>query len=661
MHEKPRRRHPGRVSQPFLMSRGVPLVLCLLLAAVVLGACTPSPGQPVASAPTAIEIAPLPPTAPPTVTPMPTRSPAPSPTETPTPAPPDTTQPVVSLASLPANVHPDAGLKVVASAADDVGVVWMGLTVDGTLVHQAPESSLRHNLDTRSLSLGAHQLHVEARDAAGNTGAATMAFVLAVGTEVPAATHTSSPTPTRRHTSTSTPTRPTLTPTPTTVVATLPAGVRNPQGLATPAPVSVRWDEIVIDTYAYQQALYLPEEASHPYPLLRRERVGPPSPRTFDVLIVRNEVLELTFLPDLGGRIYQIRFLPTNQTLLYNNPVIKPTHWGPEDQGWWLAIGGIEFCLPVNEHGYVTAEPWTAEVHRDDDGGLTVTMAIQERSRDIGARVSITLRPGESAIRIGSVLANLGTEPADFQYWINAMLSPGARSLRPTTRLFIPATRVKVHSRGDGSLPGEKAWMDWPIFDGRDFSRYSTWRDWLGVFAPELAWPYTAVYDESTLIGIVRVFPSDVARGAKMFGFGQGFGDVAAYTDDGSQYVEMWGGWTPTFWDSDRLEVGAQIGWTESWYVIAGMAGLSLATEDLALYAERVGETVTVNVSSPRSESGTLTIDQDGSTLASLPFDVAPDAPLRRQIGTTGGNPGRALTVRIVDAVGRPLITYDLP
>ena len=56
-------------------------------------------------------------------------------------------------------------------------------------------------------------------------------------------------------------------------------------------------------------------------------------------------------------------------------------------------------------------------------------------------------------------------------------------------------------------------------------------------------------------MGVVRVWPGRVSRGAKIFGHG-GL-DPGIWTDDGSGYVELWGGLTPTFWDSTALASGA--------------------------------------------------------------------------------------------------------
>lgn len=557
----------------------------------------------------------------------------------------DVAPPRVEMATLLDRVGAEEGLKVSARAEDNDRVVRMALRVGGRVVHEVEESTLRFNVDTRALAAGRHAVIVRAWDEAGNVGEARAAFEVVAPTprptEVVTASVTATATPDPRPTSAA--------PAPTTVPT------------AAPRPVASEWGEITIDTYAYEEALYTNEaEAGHPYPLLHRDRVGGPRPRAYRVLRLRNAYLELTFLPELGGRLYQAHFLPTGQDLLYNNRVIKPTHWGPEDQGWWLAVGGIEFCLPVNEHGYVTAEPWDTTVSDGADGSATAIMTITERSRNIQARVEVTLRPEEAGFTVRTTLHNPNAEARSLQYWSNAMLSPGSHGVRPSLRFYYPTSEVIVHSRGDRSLPDAHGTMSWPVYDGRDMSHYANWRDWLGFFAPNLTMPYTAVYDDAAALGMVRVFPPEVVRGHKLFAFGLEFGDSGAYTDDGSQYVEMWSGLSPTFWDDVTLGPGAGVSWSETWYAIAGTGGPTVAGAEGILSVSRDGAALRVAVGAIGERRWTLRVLQGERTVVTREIVVRPDAPYHDVLALEGVGAADPLTVRVEDAQGRAVMTYGM-
>ena len=54
--------------------------------------------------------------------------------------------------------------------------------------------------------------------------------------------------------------------------------------------------------------------------------------RTYNLIVLENNYLKLSFLPELGGRIYQASFKPTGNNMFYQNPVLKPAPWGPAER-----------------------------------------------------------------------------------------------------------------------------------------------------------------------------------------------------------------------------------------------------------------------------------------------------------------------------------------
>jgi hypothetical protein len=575
----------------------------------------------------------------------------------------DVTPPTIVLHALPALVAPEEGLKVVARATDNDAVASLALFVDESLLHSVQEASLRHNVDTRALPAGVHQGRIVARDAAGNQAAVTFQFEIvaaATGASTPAPPTPDLQTPAPQQTTTITsfaPAQPMATPIPTNTPTRTPTAT--PPPTATPRPVvAVSEGQISLMIYDYEGALYTdPGRVGHPYPLLDHDRVGPPVSRIFHAITLRNEYLEVVVLPELGGRIYQIRYLPTGQPLLYNSRVAKVTPWGPEDQGWWLALGGIEWALPEEEHGYVSAQPWEAQVSRGADGSATVSLRILEGSRQIDARVEITLRPRESAVHLRTTLRNQSDRSQSYQYWVNAMLSPGRHGVGPDLRFTLPADSVTVHSTGDNTLPPEGAAMPWPVAAGRDLSRYGNWHNWLGVFAPQLRAPFLAVYDEAAQIGMVHAFPPEIMRGSKFFGFGRDF-DHSTYADDGAQYVELWGGLTPSFWQYTTLAPGASTSWEDTWYVVAQSGGVDFANPNASLYARRDGDRVRLTVASPGQHQWRLIVSQDGRELVNQTFLVRPDAPHRVSVDV--GNPAAGLDVRILRSDGGVVLQHRM-
>lgn len=68
--------------------------------------------------------------------------------------------------------------KINASASDDIGIVEMRLYIDGDLKITKTRSIVRYTLNTRKFTVGDHILLVEAKDAAGNVGSASITITI---------------------------------------------------------------------------------------------------------------------------------------------------------------------------------------------------------------------------------------------------------------------------------------------------------------------------------------------------------------------------------------------------------------------------------------------------------------------------------------------------
>jgi len=363
---------------------------------------------------------------------------------------------------------------------------------------------------------------------------------------------------------------------------------------------------VVLATYPYADCLFPPQigVSGVPYQALDwgcLSAAGPPVSQTYRLLVLSNDYLTVTLLPELGGRIYEMIFKPTGHNELYRNSVLKPAPFGPLEQGWWLAAGGLEWGFPTDEHGYEWGIPWGyAVVH--GASGVTVTLHDSDTVTRPTVAVSVHLPDDRAALVVQPQIANLTAAAVGVKYWTNGMLAPGAANSPSADLHFLfPGDQVLVHSTGDADLPPTGALMEWPLHKGLDYSRLGNWDQWLGFFeAPEAHGPFAGVYDSSADEGVLRIYPSSVARGSKGFGFG--WADPlpsTQWTDDGSAYVEVHGGLAPTFWDTVTLLAGQVVSWTEVWYPLAGVGGVNAATDEAALRLERVGEALALGLYTP--------------------------------------------------------------
>jgi len=319
-----------------------------------------------------------------------------------------------------------------------------------------------------------------------------------------------------------------------------------------------------------------------------------PIPWEYTLLVMENDYLTVTVMPELGGRVYQIIDKATGENHLYQNPVVKPTHWGPPEQGWWLAVGGIEWCLPVEEHGYEWGIPWHWEAITST-AGVTITVWDTDRADRLRATIALRLPADRAYLAVTPRLENPTAAPIAYKFWSNAALAPGALN-RPSGDLtfLFHADAMTLHSTGDGRIlpPGQPVptgpdyQFNWPIHNGVDYSRLDNWHEWLGFFEyPQAAADFSGVYSQEGGAGMFRIFPSDVARGVKGFGYGWSSPlPSISWTDDGSGGVELHGGVAPTFWDTAVLTGEQVLSWTEFWYPLRNVSGATQATPEGALH-----------------------------------------------------------------------------
>lgn len=429
--------------------------------------------------------------------------------------------------------------------------------------------------------------------------------------------------------------------------------------------------QVAIPTYPIERYQRVAFDPIYRWPYLRfdRERFQAEAPpveiRYYELLALENEYLQVSILPELGGRIWQIIHKPTGDTMFYQNSVIKPSPWGPASQLGWLAVGGLEWALPVNEHGYDWGTTWNVTTFQNEDGSVGVNISTPDDGRLLAAEIVVTLPPASAYLTIAPTIRNVADRALSFHFWQTAMLAPGpGNAISADLRFVSPSPIMSIHSTGDTMLPGPGLLFTWPRYFGRDMSRLGNWDRYAGFFEyPSAHGPFVGVYDPTLDAGAVRVFPAEIAQGSKVFGLGWrnriGSED---FTDDGSTYVELHGGLSPTFDQPYTLAEGETVSWQESWYPVAGIGNLTYANQSAALNLDRVAAGLRVALYPTAALRGTLTVLQasqvgDEVTVAEFLLDIAPTTPFVRDLPDVASD--AAVTIRVSDGDGTILLEYS--
>ncbi len=386
-----------------------------------------------------------------------------------------------------------------------------------------------------------------------------------------------------------------------------------------------------------------------------------PQPLEYSGIVLENPYLRLTFVPELGGRLYSAVVKATGQEIFYHNPVIQPSRYGvlqPAEANWWLAAGGIEWAYPVQEHGYRFGVPWQATVSRSDSAA-TITLS-DAPGGPAAMRVQVTLPATAATFSIAPTFTNSGPEPLPAQVWLNAALSLSAGSMAPDTQFVLPTSVITIHSRGQAGweLPDAATPAPWPQAGDTNLSDYRQWANYLGFFAANAQAPFIGATNPRAKLGVVRLVSPDAPGAGKLFAFGADFPD-RSYTSDNSQYFEIWGGANNGFWPENDISVppGGSVTWQETWWPLAGLPGLTWATDSAAIHLQQSGTDYTLSALLSRPVSGRLRVmTAAGETLLNQPFDGEPQQPLTWQFDAAAA----PLSIEFTDSSGSLLLNYEM-
>jgi hypothetical protein len=160
-------------------------------------------------------------------------------------------------------------------------------------------------------------------------------------------------------------------------------------------------------------------------------------------------------------------------------------------------------------------------------------------------------------------------------------------------------------------------------------------------------------YDPASRLGVARVYPPGIARGTKIFGPGPI--DPGVWTDDGSGYVELWGGLPSNFAEDATIAPRESVSWQERWYSVNGLGGLSYANDDAALWLDVGDDQVSLGALSTRSLGARLVLEHDGTAVATWETALAAGIPFRT---THPGSEKGTWRIALVDCSGRTVAAY---
>lgn len=192
-----------------------------------------------------------------------------------------------------------------------------------------------------------------------------------------------------------------------------------------------------------------------PY-LLQDEYDRDKKEREVNAIVLENENLKATFLPDYGARLWSLFDKKQNKELLYVNSVIQPCNLGLRNA--WLS-GGVEFNLGIKGHTPLTCDKMFCDLIGDD----AVRFYEYERIRGVAYSITAYLPKGSEALYLKVQVENTKDEPV-YMYWWTNIAVPETEN----TRVIVPTTdSIHCLYQSDHYVLGKE---EIPYVDGVDVS-----------------------------------------------------------------------------------------------------------------------------------------------------------------------------------------------
>ena len=282
-------------------------------------------------------------------------------------------------------------------------------------------------------------------------------------------------------------------------------------------------------------------------------------PRSFKAVILENDHLKATFIPELGGRLWSLWDKDSDRELLYCNPVFQPGNLALRNA--WFS-GGVEFNVSIKGHHPMTCSDMFAQHITMTDGTPGVRMYEYERIRGTAYGFDAWLPDNSKLLFIRPRIENT-TDHAVWTYWWSNI----AVSYTDGMRVIVPAEKTFVNYADDNHYYLDFA--DVPVAKGVDITypkNVKIAQDFF-FYIPDRDPKWIAAVDEQG-VGMMQCSTRNLL-GRKLFVWGDSHGGdnwknfLSDGTNDG--YVEIQAGLARTQLEHVPLEANSVYTWVEAY------------------------------------------------------------------------------------------------
>jgi len=404
---------------------------------------------------------------------------------------------------------------------------------------------------------------------------------------------------------------------------------------------------------SYQRA----KKTIYPYPLLDK-LTDNREDKTYDTVYLENDYVKLSFIPELGGRLFTGLDKTNNYDFFYRQHVIKPALIGM--LGAWIS-GGIEWCV-FHHHRATTFMPVDYTLAENPDGSKTIWLGELERRHRMKWVIAATLYPDKSYMEVKVKLFNRTPIPNTFLYWANVAV----HSNDEYQVIFPPSVEYATfHAKND--------FAHWPIanetyrgvdYTGVDLRWWKNHPEPVSFFAWQLQEDFSAGYDHGKKAGVVHVGNHHIVAGAKLWEWGPGPRGTMwdkLLTDTDGPYAElMVGAYSDNQPDYSWIKPYEVKTFTQYWYPIRQIGDVKNANLQAAVNLEVGSDGIAeigFNTTSKYSNAKAV-LKAGQKVIFEQELDISPSKPFLKEVSIPAGIKENDLMVSLLSAQNEELIRY---
>lgn len=273
--------------------------------------------------------------------------------------------------------------------------------------------------------------------------------------------------------------------------------------------------------------------------------------------VLENRYLKAVFLPEYGGRLWELWDKEQDKNLLYTNDVLRFSNLAVRNA--WFS-GGVEWNVGVIGHTPFTTEQMYVARTSDENGNPVLRMYEYERIRDITYQMDFWLEEDSRFLNCRMRIVNENTEVVPMYWWSNMAVPEHEGG-----RIIVPAESAYTNTCG------EVYKVDIPIVGGTDVTDYKKIPKSVDYFfeldrnAPK----YIANVNREGY-GLIQI-STDRLKSRKLFSWGnQKASDhwQEFLTEDAGRYVEIQAGLAKTQYGCIPMAPNTAWEWMEQYGAI---------------------------------------------------------------------------------------------